>query len=754
MRKDAPTRWQIADLPFSILVLLVLVWFTFGILFRAPYSGFYFSPTSGKVTATYASQSQEPRLLPGDILLKIGEVSFSEYKQDGRVALFKDARAGDVVPIVVARDGVELTIPWVFPGLIREEFNARLFNIWWLAYIFWFFGSLGQLLIRPRDRRWLLFLAANYLTALWLILGSLSSWHIWESSVLLRSVTWLIFPVYLHLHWIFPRPFMELPKVVWTLFYGLSFSFAVAELLQAPPRNWYALTFMFTLVGSIGLQIVHFLRHSDHRRDVFLVAFSVFIALFPSIGLSLMTVVGRVSATAPIGLFSLPFMPLAYFYVIYRRQLGGLEVRANRLLSLYAYLILFATALIAFVTYLGSLRLSTEPLIFAGSIYTLTTTYVAITAFPVFQSFMERRFFGVRLPYRNLQETFSSRITTSVSMPNLLQLLETEVFPSLLVRQYAFLQVDNGGVKILLTKNAGAEELTHKCRMEELTAREGKVYTDYFPCGWVRLILPLKVGDRFLGFWFLGQRDPDDHYPQAEIPILQALANQTAIALSNIQHAEQARKMYQSDIERNEAERKRLALELHDSVLNELAVLRTSLDEDSLPPHLQASYEGVTHRLREIVSDLRPPMLMYGLVPALNELADNLMERNGDRVNIEVNIDGRNERLPQNMEQHLFRIAQEACENSLRHAQAKNIHIGGEISSRKLDLHIADDGAGFEPQTELDNLLANRHFGLAGMVERAQLIGAQFNIASKRESGTKIRIVWQDEESPSALPTG
>jgi hypothetical protein len=255
---------------------------------------------------------------------------------------------------------------------------------------------------------------------------------------------------------------MELPKTVWALFYAVSLSFATAEFAQVVPKNWYALVFMVALAGSLGLQIARFFRQTDLRRDVFLIAFSVFIALFPSIGLSLGTAVGRVAETAPIGLFSLPFMPLAYFYVIYRRQLGGLEIRANRLLSLYAYLILFGTALIAFVTQLGSLHLAMEPLIFTGSLYTLTTTYIAITAFPAFQSFMERRLFGIRLPYQNLQETFSSRIVTSASLSSLLQILDEEVFPSLLVRQFVFMRANNGELRILLAKNAEEEELSRK----------------------------------------------------------------------------------------------------------------------------------------------------------------------------------------------------------------------------------------------------------------------------------------------------
>jgi signal transduction histidine kinase len=96
------------------------------------------------------------------------------------------------------------------------------------------------------------------------------------------------------------------------------------------------------------------------------------------------------------------------------------------------------------------------------------------------------------------------------------------------------------------------------------------------------------------------------------------------------------------------------------------------------------------------------------------------------------------------MEQHLFRIVQEACGNALRHAQAENIQISGEIDSDIVNLDIADDGSGFKPQAELGNLIANRHFGLAGMMERARLIGAEINIKSSPDWGTRVHIEWMD----------
>ncbi len=745
MRKKKFPNWQLNELPFSTLVLFILVWFTYGILFKAPYSGFDFSTGNGQVLTIFAKPEQKPSLQVGDVLVKIGPIPFTAYKKDARLSFFENSKAGEIVNIIVNRNGTKLTIPWKFPGFNQTEFNARFFNIWGLAYIFWFFGTAVQLLIRPKDGRWRLFIAANYLTACWLIFGSLSAWHLWESSILLRALTWLLLPVYLHLHWVFPRPLKELPKATWILFYAAGLSFAIGEITQSLPKNWYPLAFLAALLGSIALEVIHFIRQADQRRDVILLAISIFIAFIPPIGLSLLVTAETIPYIGPAALFALPFMPLAYFYVIHRRQLGGLEIRINRIISLYSFLILFGTTILMLVVPITSLDIKPETWIFLGILFILLTAFIAVTGFPTFQAFVEKRFLGIKLPYQNLQEIYSSRITASTSLSSLLQLLNDEIFPSLLVRQFAFMQVFNGNLKALLTKNINQEQLPRESDMNELASQTGRYLPDISPdSGWVRLILPLKVGDNFIGLWLLGRRDPDDIYPQAEIPILQSLANQTAIALSNILHTEQLRKMYQSDIERYEKERMRLALELHDSILNELAVLRTNLDETKISPKFQTSYEELTRRLREIVSDLRPPMLMYGLPPAINELADNLMERNSDTITIKVDIQTSEERLPQNIEQHLFRIVQEACENALRHAQAKNINMFGALIPQGIELTIEDDGKGFDAQLDLSNLIVNNHFGLAGMIERAHLIGAEINIQSRPSAGTKVHIAWDD----------
>lgn len=747
MRKALSQRWQISELPVPLSVCLILIWYTYGILFVAPYPGFSLD-NEGRVVSIYSRLEPASNLQADDLIVQIGPVTWEEYQRDSRVMFFEGVQPGEIVEIKINRNGTEMTIPWRFNGFDRAEFNTRFFNIWWLAIFFWVFGLAAQLVIRPKDERRRLFIAANYLTALWLIFGSLSSRHLWESAILLRVVTWVILPVYLHLHSVFPKPLRELPKSVWIVVYLAGFSLAAAEVTQSLPKNLYAVGFLLALVGGILLQVVRFRRQPDQRRTVGLLAASVIVAFAPSILLVIFIIAGESPIFGPLALFALLFVPLTFFYVIYRRQSAGLEIRLNRFLSLYAFLILLVVVLILPVIVVIHTPFTHEQWIFIAMIVAIATGVASTTFFPRFQVFTDQRFLGIKLPYQNLVETYSSRITTSTSILHLLKLLEEEVFPSLLIRQYAFIQVRDGSLKPLLAKNAAENRLPDENRFDELIARAGKYIPSLSaPDEWIRLILPLQVGGSYLGFWLLGERDPDDLYPFAEISVLQAIANQTAVALSNILHAEQLRKMYQVDIERSEQERMRLALELHDSILNQLGYLRRNLDESSLSPNFQPAYAELTRRLREIVSGLRPPMLTYGLKPALEDLAENLTERSGNRISVNAALEGGGERIPEHMELHIFRIAQEACENVLRHAGAKTIRIYGSIASHRLDLCIEDDGKGFgsDVQLDLDALLSNNHFGLANMIERARLVGADLQIQPAPDRGTRIHITWRSE---------
>ena len=101
------------------------------------------------------------------------------------------------------------------------------------------------------------------------------------------------------------------------------------------------------------------------------------------------------------------------------------------------------------------------------------------------------------------------------------------------------------------------------------------------------------------------------------------------------------------------------------------------------------------------------------------------------------------------MENNLYRIVQEACENSLRYSQAKRLSISGQLAETQVYLEVVDDGLGIDPQIslDLDDLAIHKHFGLTGMHERASVIGAELQIVSKAREGTQIYIRWKPKDS-------
>jgi len=268
-------------------------------------------------------------------------------------------------------------------------------------------------------------------------------------------------------------------------------------------------------------------------------------------------------------------------------------------------------------------------------------------------------------------------------------------------------------------------------------------------CAWVRLTLPLRLSGQIIGMWLLGRRDPDDEYAQTEIVVLKALAEQTAIALAHIAQSDLLRIAYKADVDRMEAERASLARELHDHVLGDLATLKRNAEANSFSFDFAETYGRVTSNLRQIVTGLRPAMLNYGLWAALNTLADALDDQTQPNPVVEFDVPETQVRYDADLEQHLYRIVQQACENALHHAHAKRLAIRGQLEQASIDLVIEDDGIGFEAGEHLDlaGLIARRHFGLAGMYERATLIQAKLLIDSTPRRGTQIRITWSSPAS-------
>ena len=200
-----------------------------------------------------------------------------------------------------------------------------------------------------------------------------------------------------------------------------------------------------------------------------------------------------------------------------------------------------------------------------------------------------------------------------------------------------------------------------------------------------------------------------------------------------------------------EQERKHLARELHDQVIQDLLSINYQLEgietEHKVPPTLVGELLDVRTGIRELVNDLRricgdlrPPTIdSLGLGAALQSFTRDWSDHT--RIEVRLDIDQQLGRLPEATELSIFRIVQEGLNNVWRHAKASSVHIKLEHTSpRMLMISIADDGVGISEELDINNLPESGHYGLLGISERVALLGGRFRVISQPENGSELLV--------------
>jgi signal transduction histidine kinase len=803
----------------SLVIILVLTYMNF---FIRPYPGLYYNVKSGIIEAVFSTNPPHQSIHVGDRLLKIGDISFQQVLADPNLAIFTGLKPGDVIPLVIERDGQSITVDYIYPGANHTEILGRLSSQWPIPIVFWLSGLVTLLFIRPRSTLTLLMALFFYLTAVWIAAGLVGSARLPGTNIVMFIGVWLSFPLYWHFHWYFPRPLGKLPVFVVVAGYILGIILAVLQVSGVFPISAYSLGFVLAILGSFVLMVMHFFRQSDERRTLSGILIAATISLVPMI---ILTIASSLipnsfwfSVAAVTGFSALPGY---YFFIIYRRQvtsrsvlinrlfniyliaimgnmvftvaagvfnqwaavkyiniqstifmffmltsltisftpflilpaLGnaeivvptdrGMRIRANRLAAvvLYMMLVLFLTA--AIFIWL-SIIVYPAWVLLAYAIAASLVTAAALAGFTPFERFFQKVILGMTLTPETLTQTYSGRITTSLEASALHKLLLDEVFPSLLVRQFAQVLNRAGTLSLDFGLRVTPDMLPtpgQSSRLDALCGKSLDPHASRLPA-WIRVVVPLHINQQTSGYWLLGQRDPDDVYTRDDVATLQALAGQTALALVNIEQSDALRALYFADIDRHETERLHLASELHDDVLNQMGQLHANLQDTS--PEVLKAYDQAVFHIREIINGLRPAMLNYGLSFAFKGLADELNDRLDGKPRFEVEIPPAGWRYAERVELYLFRIVQQACQNAVAHAECKTIRITGSLAQGEVNLLVTDDGKGFPSGSRIDlpELLAHKHFGLAGMFERAALIGASLKIESQPGQGSQVVLNW------------
>jgi PAS domain S-box-containing protein len=202
-------------------------------------------------------------------------------------------------------------------------------------------------------------------------------------------------------------------------------------------------------------------------------------------------------------------------------------------------------------------------------------------------------------------------------------------------------------------------------------------------------------------------------------------------------------------VEAEEAERRRLAAELHDRVGQSLSALNMNLDMVALQMFATAD-ESTRERLRDslalveqtlqtienVMAELRPPLLdEYGLGAALAHHVEAFSRRTGVRVELDDAAKEGSRALRTESALALFRIAQEALSNVAKHADAHSVRVSLEMRDGQALLAVVDDGQGFDPDAP-----KGRRWGMTTMRERAAAVGGSIDVLSALGQGTAVRV--------------
>jgi signal transduction histidine kinase len=269
-------------------------------------------------------------------------------------------------------------------------------------------------------------------------------------------------------------------------------------------------------------------------------------------------------------------------------------------------------------------------------------------------------------------------------------------------------------------KSERIDSLLEDPEVDQLSARRAG--------GLTALVVPLVSHQKAIGVISAFNKDGSDaRFTDDDLRLAEAFSTRVALAVHLSERV--ARETLAAILDAQEAERSRIARELHDetgSALSGILLGLTAIDQAATRPEARQASAALREQARttlkkvaQLAFELRPPTLdEFGLGSALKELGAGLQGRGGPKVELDVDL-GPAERLPVKVETALFRITQEALTNVVKHADAKTVHVTFARQDRSVVLTIDDDGRGFS---------------------RAQIPGDQFGIVGMRGISTVSRV--------------
>jgi signal transduction histidine kinase len=480
--------------------------------------------------------------------------------------------------------------------------------------------------------------------------------------------------------------------------------------------------------------------------------------------------------------------PLAYMYAIFRYRLVRVERVLNRAAGYYMLAILLLAIYLAITLALPERILQRWPM--TNALLSVGLLLLALPLQRMLQHLMNWIWYGRTLHYIDVVDRLSGLLALTLDRGTLRQLVIDELPQALNLAGVALWIKDRADSLVLLDATGFAVDslagrrlpcdgplVSYLERQASLVAhgtlRRAASKLPLLPLEQELLDLPnvsrwvpLLSGGVLQGVLLIGPWCDDSELNSEYERILAMIARQSAVAVHNVLlieqvhagHQELSRAHQQLLMEREQTQQ-RLAQELHDGPVQQIfgisyqmGVLQRRLPRLSghsaelgaaLPQELEAlrhEIVGVGTQLRNMIGDLCPPGLdELGLTDALQGYVRRLQHLDAAELPaIVLDLDESGTRLEEPIAICLFRVAQEALRNVVKHSQATEVVVCLRLLSEQAVLTISDNGQGFYLPSRLTELTQTNHFGLLGMTERVAWVGGQLTIRSKLGAGTEV----------------
>ena len=715
---------------------------------------------------------------PGELAgLRVGDIVKSI---DGReiknlnVPIHQPKKPGDIEVYVVQRDQQTLTIPLQVGSYADHlDYLANIIPIELLSLAIYSLGLFILFFSRPADIR------ARLVAIVWVLAGIAitttgpgyvsCAWFAPEWTMLAFSAA-IFFTIAAHLYFPVPTLSDRARNFILSILFGLSLVLAISYIAQqilnavqqVYPRTTItadAINYVFYLscLLSIGLLLKNrfFIKDKDIKRQTGIIFLGTLIGFLPFFLFSELPslMFGRDSRfiliPSYISILFMILIPISYGYVIYQRKLLKIDFIINRAIVLFLMTlgILFTSLIIlSLVSILFNLP---SQVAIAGSILCVLVTLPSTTFQKRIQMQVDRILYGSYYDYTSVTSSLSNRLAQTIDRPTFIKLLLHDLPAEMKVEKSALLLLEGNKLELQDTYDH-AFSITHDDELSKMLSADQRpvraqnvwniVSSDtndrWIQFHWAQLFVPIFYRNTLYGILILGDRTVGDIYSNQDLQIVGTVGQQAALSIANIILVEALRGLTRQLVRSDEEQRKKVARDLHNSVLQNLFFVKQRLTQSD--PEASTQLDRVITTLRQTIKAQRPSLLDQGLILALDDLINDMEHLAGDtllilwRNNLKEGI-----KLPDEQVTSVYRIVQESLFNVLKHSQADQVIVTARKDDGFLELTIEDDGVGISNDGQGQD---DQHYGFLNMKERATMIGADLNISSEAGKGTTVTV--------------